>query len=328
MAMVMGEAKFLERFAEFPVETYEAGRIVMAEGDTSGKLLVLEHGAVEVVRDGVVLARIDQPGELLGELSALLKQPHSADVRAHRISSFRVAEADRILSGKPAVVLDVAKAMAARLDATNGLLAEARRQASEAPRTGMSRILERLAAAFLDDGRGGPSSWYCTIPAPLLSAVRDLPTVTFRVGETVLAGGARTGELLVLIDGAVEVRRDGVPVGRVAQPGEVFGELALLLDRPHTAEVRAVQTTTFHRADAEAFVRDHPAGAAYVAAVVARRLLAVDRALVDARRRVSVEGPEALSTGLLDRLAGVLSRGDRRASERDEGAQIARPAPP
>jgi CRP-like cAMP-binding protein len=45
-----------------------------------------------------------------------------------------------------------------------------------------------------------------------------------------------TGGLLFLKSGAVEVIKDGVQIASVSAPGAVFGELAVLLDQPHTAE--------------------------------------------------------------------------------------------
>jgi CRP-like cAMP-binding protein len=36
----------------------------------------------------------------------------------------------------------------------------------------------------------------------------------------------------------------------VAEPGAVFGELSVLLDQPHTADVRALETSQFHIANA------------------------------------------------------------------------------
>src|SRR5262245_57364928 len=65
-----------------------------------------------------------------------------------------------------------------------------------------------------------------------------LPVSTYQPGETLLAAGSTTGQLLVLQQGVVEVTRDRVPIAKISEPGAVFGELAVLLDKPHTADVR------------------------------------------------------------------------------------------
>ena len=95
------------------------------------------------------------------------------------------------------------------------------------------------------------------MPTPLildLSVVRrkfaTLPLVTYQAGETVLSAGSTTGRLLFLKEGAVTVEKEGVQIARVTEPGAVFGELSVLLDQPHTADVRALEASQFHVADA------------------------------------------------------------------------------
>ena len=70
--------------------------------------------------------------------------------------------------------------------------------------------------------------------AALQKTFDALPLATFQAGETVLAAGSRTGRLLILKQGAVAIVKDGIQLARVAEPGAVFGELATLLDQPHT----------------------------------------------------------------------------------------------
>jgi hypothetical protein len=48
---------------------------------------------VAVAKEGVEITRVTDPGAVFGEISALLDQPHSADVRALTSSQFHVADA-------------------------------------------------------------------------------------------------------------------------------------------------------------------------------------------------------------------------------------------
>ena len=73
-----------------------------------------------------------------------------------------------------------------------------------------------------------------------------LPIVTYQVGETVLGAGTTSGRLFVLKTGAVEVMKDGTQIAEVSEHGAIFGELSMLLDQPHTADVRALEDTEFH----------------------------------------------------------------------------------
>ena len=84
----------------------------------------------------------------------------------------------------------------------------------------------------------------------------DLPVVKHPAHEVVLTAGSKTGRLLFLKSGAVEVIKDGVQIANVSAPGSVFGDQAVLLDQPHTADVRTVEQSEFYVADAPGFDSD------------------------------------------------------------------------
>src|SRR5262245_60930718 len=85
-----------------------------------------------------------------------------------------------------------------------------------------------------------------------------LPVSTYEPGEIVLAAGSTTARLLVLRQGVVEVLREGTQIAQVSEPGAVFGELSALLDKPHTADVRALERSEFSVADAGALIAGDP----------------------------------------------------------------------
>src|SRR6478672_4637961 len=89
-------------------------------------------------------------------------------------------------------------------------------------------------------GDGGPNMPMPLIPdmAVFQRKLATLPLVTYQAGETVLSAASATGRLLILKEGAVAVVKEGVEIARVTEPGAVFGELSVLLDQPHTADVR------------------------------------------------------------------------------------------
>ena len=124
----------------------------------------------------------------------------------------------------------------------------------------------------------------------MLQQLSSLPVVAHQPGSVVLAAGATTGKLLVLKEGAVEVQLGGVRIAEVGDPGAVFGELGLLLGQPHTADVVALQPSTFHVADGATFLRTNSTAALYVAMVLAHRLAAVNRYLVEAKGQPAPTG--------------------------------------
>lgn len=309
MPQIPDVAAVRQKLAMLPVEAYPAGATVLAAGATSGNLLVLKEGAVEVVKDGVRIAKVADPGAVLGELALLLDQPHTADVRALAPSTFHVADGKSALLEEPALALYVAVVMAQRVDGANRALLEVRsRSGSHQPGSAVGRLLGAIARALRFDSGDGPFPWYSMIPERLLAAVSALPLASYAAGDLVLAAGSTTGRLLILEDGAVEVLSDGMSIGRIGGRGAVLGELAVFLDRPHTADVRAIEASTFRIADPTAFLHN-PAAAHYVALVMAKRVDAANRALVEASRRLHADQPGGPTARMLDRIAGSLHHG-------------------
>jgi len=111
----------------------------------------------------------------------------------------------------------------------------------------------------------------------------DLPLVTYRADEVVLAVGSRTGRLLFLKEGSVAIVRQNTQIAIVDEPGAVFGEISALLDRPHTAEVRTLKPSQFYIADS-ALLGYSAAALFYVAEVLAQRLDRTNQALVASLR--------------------------------------------
>jgi CRP-like cAMP-binding protein len=146
-------------------------------------------------------------------------------------------------------------------------------------------------------------------PRVVLQRLSSLPVETYQAGETVLAGGSSTGKLLVMIEGTVEVVRGDVRIAEIAEPGAVFGELAILLDQPHSADVRTLVPSSFYVADGRTILRVDPTTALYVAVVLAQRLATVNRYLVEVRGRMATDRPRRLFDETLDNIGRTLRYG-------------------
>jgi CRP/FNR family transcriptional regulator, cyclic AMP receptor protein len=131
-----------------------------------------------------------------------------------------------------------------------------------------------------------------------------LPLKTYQPGETVLANGSRTNELLILRNGKVAVVKEGIEVARVTEPGAVFGEISALLDCPHTADVRALTTSQFHVAHPAAL--QDPAALFYVAAILARRLDRTNQALVELTNQIEVGEPRRAIESTIEKMRRLL----------------------
>jgi len=106
-----------------------AGAEVLHEGGRTGHLYVLIEGRLEVVKGDTVVATMTEPGALLGEMSVLLDQPHTATVRAVQDSAiYEIYDAASFLRQQPAVALIIARMLAHRLNVANTYLADIKRQ--------------------------------------------------------------------------------------------------------------------------------------------------------------------------------------------------------
>ena len=121
----------------------------------------------------------------------------------------------------------------------------------------------------------------------VLQRVATLPLATYQAGETVFAAGTQTGRLLILRKGAVTIEKEGTEIAKVTQPGAVFGELSALLNQPHTADVRTLETSEFRVARAELLEEDSVI-LLYVAAILAQRLNLANHAVIELKSQIQL----------------------------------------
>ena len=116
-------------------------------------------------------------------------------------------------------------------------------------------------------------------------------------------------ELLLLREGVVEVAREETEIARISLTGSVFGELAVLLDKPHTADVPAVERSVFSVADGATLLTSNPAATLYIAAILAARLDAANVALIEIRRQLETGKPRVAIAQTVEKITNLLSSG-------------------
>lgn len=142
---------------------------------------------------------------------------------------------------------------------------------------------------------------------------KDELVLTFADGEVVVRDGDRTGALFVLVEGGLEVRRNGHPIARFSEPGTIVGEMGLLLDIPATADVVAAGDTAVRRMDdAEGCFGSNPGFARHLATVLAQRLWSVTTYLGDLQDQYADRSD---TLGLMPTVLGDLLGGARPAGD-------------
>jgi len=120
----------------------------------------------------------------------------------------------------------------------------------------------------------------------VLSFCHGLQERLFEPGEVLLAEGGRDKLLYVLIDGKVEILKSETLVNKQSEPGAIFGELAVLLDIPHTATVKATSPCrTYVVEDAGDFLQSHPDLTYQLAIMLAKKLNSITTYLVDLKNQ-------------------------------------------
>lgn len=118
------------------------------------------------------------------------------------------------------------------------------------------------------------------------ATLKELPA-----GAVLLSEGETTGHLYVLKSGTVEVLRGDTQVAVIEDPGAVFGEMSVLLNRPHTATVRALSPMSCYAFDdADRFLRSNPEIALFIGRLLAGRLNAATTYLADLKRQFEGHG--------------------------------------
>ena len=112
-----------------PLRRFAPGDVLVREGGEEGVLYFLVRGRVEVSKGGQTITRVREPGAMFGEMSVLLKCPHTATVTSVDHAECRVVEnAEAYLAANPDVIFYISRILARRLDSLNRYLVDIKNQ--------------------------------------------------------------------------------------------------------------------------------------------------------------------------------------------------------
>ncbi len=112
-----------------PEKEIQSGEIILNEGEKSGLIYVLIEGEVEILKRDLTIARVNEPGSILGEISALLDIPHMATVKTVTPCHFyKVENSANFLKNKPEICYPLAVMLARRLQGVTNYLVDIKEQ--------------------------------------------------------------------------------------------------------------------------------------------------------------------------------------------------------
>jgi cAMP-dependent protein kinase regulator len=222
----------------FEVRECDSGQSFVEQGTEGREAFVLARGALEVVRTSgereVSLAALG-PGAIFGEMALVSDAPRAASVRAV----------------EPSLALVISRPVLEQLAAHEPALGQ---QLSRFCRRRMVSNLIRHSAILA-----------AVAPEERQQLVDRFEAVTFEAGDALVREGDPGDGLFLIASGGVAVLGTDAEGDRVRLatlgPGDVVGEIALVLRRPATADVQAEHPTVALRLSREGFqeaIREHP----------------------------------------------------------------------
>ncbi|MFO8027396.1 MAG: cyclic nucleotide-binding domain-containing protein [Opitutales bacterium] len=108
-------------------EEYRVGMPIIRQGDRGRAFYLLEKGAVEVVKDGVILNVLMYPGTIFGEVSAILGKPRTSTVKARtqtRVTKYEDIDLQDFVKEHPDIAVKMLETLAGRLEHTTQKLTD------------------------------------------------------------------------------------------------------------------------------------------------------------------------------------------------------------
>ena len=114
---------------DLPEMRVAKGDTLIEEAVRTDRLFVLKSGAFDVMRNGVRVIVVSEPGAFLGEISAVLGSAPTASVVAAEDSTVHVVyDASGAVQRRPELAYAIAQLLARRLSAVTAYLVDIKRQ--------------------------------------------------------------------------------------------------------------------------------------------------------------------------------------------------------
>jgi CRP-like cAMP-binding protein len=182
------------------------GEEVFHEGEPGDSIFVIAHGEVQVLRDGKEMARLGE-GAFFGEIAILTNHPRSATVMATHDSELIEITRETISD-----LIDVSP--------------------------GTLTVLLRFLRERLGDTLMATSPMFASFPFPDRQAlIERFRFLEVEADQVVITEGERAQGLYIVAAGKCRVTQGMTEIAELG-PGDLCGEMSLLLRKPASATVR------------------------------------------------------------------------------------------
>lgn len=268
--------KLSSHFKYVPAKT-----CLIKQGTKPSSMYVLIDGALHTFRNDILISTIDRKGEYFGEISILMNIEHSATVISLLNSTVIEINIDSIVSfltKSPDVAISLASNLAKRLVEQNAQLA----RTMEDPGLRLNLIKSKIdvidTTGYFDLGK--LSDYYVDVR----------PNVEF------IQQGKMPKSLYILVEGEVQIIKNGKTIALESTPGYYFGDVSILRDSPANASVKTTNKTTLIEIPAEkvmSFLNHSPEVAISISKKLAQRILIINEEYLNLMAMVAKNKPLA-----------------------------------
>ena len=151
-------------------------------------------------------------------------------------------------------------------------------------------------------------------------SLKEFPLISLAAGETLLVQGEATDSVFFMLEGTVKIIKDNCEIAIISDEGAVFGEMAIMLEREHSASVQCIKDSKFFQIEhPRHYLEKHPKVIWHIAEILCLRLFNLNKYLVDVKGQYEGHDhlkmvDDVLETLLTQQKTKVLRRED---SQRD-----------
>ncbi|MDQ8194424.1 Crp/Fnr family transcriptional regulator [Coraliomargarita sp. SDUM461004] len=109
------------------IEEFRIGEVILKQGEQSKGFYVLEKGAVEVLKNDVMLNVLMYPGTIFGEIGEILNDARTCTIRARsqtQVTKYECPDLDSLVQQHPEIAVKIMQTLASRLERTTQKLAD------------------------------------------------------------------------------------------------------------------------------------------------------------------------------------------------------------